>query len=235
MCVPRATVKVKTNVPWMNQTIHKAMKKRDSVFRVAKRSSDPTHWSKYKHQRNYVVTLLRKSKQDFFQQLNTRDAKTLWKTVRILNRQEFLIPALEVDTGLDKACALNNFFYSCFNHNYPTIQETSLDSQLLSSTDCPSELLCTEEGVYEELTSLDVTKSVGSDGISGKMLKMTAISIAPQLTTLFNISISTGRCPSDWKVGRIVPIPKGKQNNKLTNYRPISVLPIVSKLIERHI
>ena len=35
-------------------------------------------------------------------------------------------------------------------------------------------------------------------------------------------------------MGRIVPIPKGKQNNKLTNYRPISVLPIVSKLIERH-
>ena len=222
----------------MNQTIHKAMKKRDSLFRVAKRSSDPTHWSKYKHQRKYVVTLLRKSKQDFFQQLNTRDAKTFWKTVRILNSQEFLIPALEVnntiiDTGLDKACALNNFFYSCFNHNYPTIQETSLDSQLLSSTDCPSELLCTE-GVYEELTSLDVTKSVGSDGISGKMLKMTAISIAPQLTTLFNLSISTGRFPSNWKVGRIVPIPKGKQNKKLTNYRPISVLPVVSKLIERH-
>ena len=35
-------------------------------------------------------------------------------------------------------------------------------------------------------------------------------------------------------MGRIVPIPKGKQNNKLTNYRPISVLPIVSKLIEKH-
>ena len=89
--------------------------------------------------------------------------------MRILNRQESSIPALEVnntiiDTGLDKACALNNFFYSCFNHNYPTIQETTLDSQLLSSIDCPSELLCTEEGVYEELTRLDVTKSVGSDG-----------------------------------------------------------------------
>ena len=114
--------------------------------------SDPTHWSKYTHQQNYVVKLLRKSK--LFQQLNTRDAKTFWQTVIILNRQESLTPALEInntiiDTGLDKACALNNFFYSCFNHNYPTIHETTLDSQLLSSTDCPSELLCTE---YEELT-----------------------------------------------------------------------------------
>ena len=141
--------------------------------------------------------------------------------MRILNHQESLIPALEdnntiFDKGLDKACALNNFFYSCFNHNYPTIQETTLDSQLLSSIDCPSELLCTE-GVYEELTRLDVTKSVGSDGISGKM---TAISIAPQLTTLFNNSISTGRFPSDWKVGRIVPIPKGsKTTNQSTTDR----------------
>ena len=109
MCVPRATVKVKTSVPCMNQAIRKAMKKRDSLFRVAKRSSDPTHWSKYKHHQNYVVKLLRKRKQDFFQQLNTRDAKTFWKTVRILNRQESSIPALEInntiiDTDLDKAC-----------------------------------------------------------------------------------------------------------------------------------
>ena len=79
MCVPRATVKVKTSVPWMNQAIRKAMKKRDSLSRVTKCSSDPTHWSKYKHQRNYVVKLLRKSRQDFVQQLNTRDAKLFGK------------------------------------------------------------------------------------------------------------------------------------------------------------
>ena len=68
-----------------------------------------------------------------------------------------------------------------------------------------------EESVYEELTRLNTTKSVGSDGISGKVLKMTAVSTVPQLTALFNMSISTGKFPSEWKIGRIVPIPKGKQ------------------------
>ena len=180
----------------MNQAIRKAIQKRDSLFRVAKRTLEASDRAKYGHQRNYVVSLLHKSKQAFFQQLNTTDSKTFWKAVRILNHQQSSIPALKVDnmiidTSADKTCALNNFFYSCFDHNYPTLQETNVpcDSQMLSATDCPKELLCTEESVYEDLTRLNVTKSVGSDGISGKMLKMTAISIAPQLTTLFNIYI----------------------------------------------
>ena len=52
---------------------------------------------------------------------------------------------------------------------------------------------------------------------------------------LFNMSISTGKFPSEWKVGTIVPIPKGKQSDKLTNYRPISVQPTISKVIEKHV
>ena len=82
---------------------------------------------------------------------------------------------------------------------------------------------------------LDTTKSTGNDGISPKMLKYTAISIAGSLCNLFNLSISTGTFPSAWKVGRITPIPKGTNNSHSSGYRPISVLPVVSKLIERHV
>ena len=51
--------------------------------------------------------------------------------------------------------------------------------------------------------------------------------------TGYETSVSTGKFPSAWKVSTIVPIPKGKQSDKLANYRPVSVLPIVSKLIEK--
>ena len=107
ICIPRATVKMKTNIPWMNQAIRKAIQKRDSLFCVAKHSLEESDWAKYRRQRNYVVSLLRKSKEAFFQQLNTTDTNTFWKTVRILNHQKSLIPALKVnnttvDTSVDK-------------------------------------------------------------------------------------------------------------------------------------
>ena len=83
--------------------------------------------------------------------------------------------------------------------------------------------------------TLDTTKSVGSDSISAKMLKCTATSVASPLTTLCNLSISTGVFPSAWKEGKIVPVHKDTNKTLPTGYKPISILPVVSKVIERHI
>ena len=85
------------------------------------------------------------------------------------------------------------------------------------------------------LLSLDTTKSSGCDGISATMLKETALSIAPGITELFNTSIQTSVIPEAWKRSSIVPIPKGSKHTSVSNYRPISLLPILSKLLERHV
>ena len=88
--------------------------------------------------------------------------------------------------------------------------------------------------MYREINSsyADSSKSTGTDGITPKILKY---STARLLSNLFNLSISTGTFSSAWKVGRITPIPKGTNNSHPSGYRPISVLPVVSKIIERHI
>ena len=67
------------------------------------------------------------------------------------------------------------------------------------------------------------------------MLKSTAPCIASSLTRLFNLSISAGIIPSSWKKSVVVPIPKCQQPSSPCNYRPVSLLPIVSKILERHI
>ena len=84
------------------------------------------------------------------------------------------------------------------------------------------------------LLSLDTKKANGRDGISARMLKSTAPSIAYGITLLFNKSISTGRIPRPWKVSSVVPVPKGSDYTSVSNYRPISLLLVVSKLLERH-
>ena len=181
--------------------------------------------------------MLRDGKHLFFdQQLNNVDTKTFWKTIRLLNQDySSHIPTLQdgaklIDSSVDKATTLNNFFYSCFNHRQPPVLDPP--SNRLPPNECPIELLCTEESVFELLSNLDTTKSTGSDGISSKMLKCTSLSIADPLHKLFNNSISTGILPTDWKMGRITPIPKGTNKSLPSGYRPISVLPIVSKLIK---
>ena len=72
-------------------------------------------------------------------------------------------------------------------------------------------------------------KSNGPDGISAKMLKLTSYSIASSLTKLFIISIQSGSVPYGWKSSMIVPILKDDEKSVPTNYRAISLLPIVSK------
>ena len=69
-----------------------------------------------------------------------------------------------------------------FNKELSTIQAPILDP-----TGFPKDYLCTEDEIYDLITNLDSTKSSGPDGIAVKMLKATAASIAPNLTTLFKL------------------------------------------------
>ena len=100
---------------------------------------------------------------------------------------------------------------------------------------CSPDLLCDVEEVVELLSSLDTTKASGPDNISARMLKETARSIAPSVTKLFNHCLRNGTLPHMWKCSHVVPIPKGKDMDQVGNYRPISLLSILSKVLETHV
>ena len=85
------------------------------------------------------------------------------------------------------------------------------------------------------LNSLDPSKSTGIDGISPKMLKLASDVLLPSLLQMTNISIHTGVFPVVLKEARIIPIHKGGPSEDPSNNRPISILPLVSKVIEKHV
>ena len=82
------------------------------------------------------------------------------------------------------------------------------------------------------MKKLDIKKSTGPDGLSALFLKQVE-EIAVSLTYLYNKSLSTGSFPAGWKKSNVTPVHKGGSTDDPGNYRPISVVPIVAKLLEK--
>ena len=90
--------------------------------------------------------------------------------------------------------------------------------------------------VFKVMTAIDNLEnknSSGHDGISNKILKFIKFEISNSLALIINQMITTGIFPESFKTSKIVPLFKKGESSLLTNYRPISLLPTISKIFER--
>ena len=87
--------------------------------------------------------------------------------------------------------------------------------------------------VVKLLNGVKINKATGIDKISNRILKMAAPVIYKNLTDLFNLSITSGVFPSDWKIAKVSPLFKSGDLSNANNYRPISVLPTIARVFER--
>ena len=83
------------------------------------------------------------------------------------------------------------------------------------------------------IRAFDVNKSHGWDDVSVRMVKICDESLVKSLFNIFQFSLETGNFPSNWKRGNIVPVHKKGNKNLINNYRPVSLLPIFSKIYEK--
>ena len=102
----------------------------------------------------------------------------------------------------------------------------------MKMTECKKEIDVAEKGVVKLLRQLKTAKAPGPDGITNRILKELADSIAPALTLIFKSSLSSGKLPLDWKDAHVSPIfKKGEQYNP-SNYRPVSLTSVCCKVLE---
>lgn len=90
-----------------------------------------------------------------------------------------------------------------------------------------------DHNIMEIVNNIKTKTSLDNNNISTKLLKCSIGQVAKPLSHIINISLSTGTCPDNMKVAKVIPIFKSGDKSEFTNYRPISILPVFSKIMEK--
>ena len=135
-------------------------------------------------------------------------------------------------TEKDKANTLNNFFLSQSSTDSPSDPIYKLCPPPLPTSARLCEIQVSPAEVYSALSSLKEKKAAGIDGLPNSLLKVAAPAICFSLAALFNNSLLAGKLPRDWKRANVRAIYKGGPKHLPDNYRPISLLSSVTKVLE---
>ena len=203
--------------------------------------------AKFRELRAKVKDMVKESRTKFFKSLDSdlrNNPKRFWSVFKLRSKETNFpdtismgvgegvsTPTRTASTPADIASMFNDYFTSVFSaaedHPVPTPSEPTPSDHALC------DVSFTTADILESLLTLDPNKATGPDGIPCRLLKETARQIAPSLTQLLNLSLSCGSLPDDWKLANIIPIHKKGEKQNVENYRPISLLSIVSKVLER--
>ena len=100
---------------------------------------------------------------------------------------------------------------------------------------CLDTIIITETEVSDQLAALNINKAYWLDDISPRFLKEGGQTLVPALTKLFHDQLSLGSCtfPSSWKRANVTPLHKKNDRANMSNYRPISLLSTLGKVMEK--
>ena len=99
--------------------------------------------------------------------------------------------------------------------------------------DSLEQITTSEQEVLKLVKEINISKSSAIDNLSSKVLKDAFSSLIGKLTKIFNLSFQKGFVPTDWKHAIVIPLHKGGSTTEVNNFRPVSLLPIQGKLIEK--
>ncbi|PKU44780.1 rna-directed dna polymerase from mobile element jockey- hypothetical protein [Limosa lapponica baueri] len=137
-----------------------------------------------------------------------------------------------VTEDAEKAELLNAFFASVFTAQASPQESCTLEEteKIWTKEDFP---LVEEDQVREQLSSLDIHKSMGPDGMHLQVLRELTEVISGLLSLVFERSWRTSEVPEGWKKANVIPVFKKGKKEDLRNYRPVSLTSIPGKMMEQ--
>ena len=233
--------KVKEN--WLPNEVLEQIKDKDYFLSKAKITNDPDDWRIARMLRNRVINLTRYAKADYIKsnlEIHKDDPKKYWKIIKDIlpdGQKNKKLIALKDDTDSsidhDKTAAfINKFFVSIgpklaesfdkeWIYHGPTFNQVFEFKQIDDVT------------TEKQIKNINTKKSSAINDLSSQILKDAFSVLVPKLTFLFNLSISNNDVPQAWKLAKVIPLPKDGDPEDVNNLRPISLLPLPGKLLEK--
>lgn len=236
--------------PWVTPGLIRCQKNRDQLHIKAKKDPEnKTLQTTYKRYRNFYKELLRRVRTQHEKEeltKNKKNPKKLWETINIIcDNSKPHCESSDLILNRDPVTALNmcnNYFSNVGKDlaakilNKTNESEQSLASSIRSQHSLPQSFFMTPTDsceVEKLISGLRVGSAPGIDGHTSTLLKYIKHYILEPLTFIFNLSLGCGEFPDNWKLAVVVPIHKDGSKDTPSNYRPISLLSIFSKLLEK--
>ena len=237
--------------PWITRGIIQSSKQKAKLHRNKICKPTQYHIDKYKKYCTQFNKIKRSAKLQYYRDIldiNKHDIKQTWSVLKPLISNGTKMASLPTQfivngTTISDPQLIANKFNTFFANIGLTTSEGVPSSEhnfayfLRKSDRNYTNSLFFEPIHQEELINtvklLKPKSSMGHDNISTKLLKYSIMHLAMPLTHIFNLSLTSGTVPNNMKIAKVVPIFKSGDNKQFNNYRPISILPAFSKLLEK--
>lgn len=234
--------------PWMTNSILKSVNQKNKLYKKMKKTktTSPSYEQKknaFNSFRNTLRKVISAAKRNYYGyqfRKNKSDIKKTWQTLNnVLHRKKetttpdcLLINNQECDDKQTIANTFNNYFATVCSNNRPT-STISFDTYLKNPTNESFGFkLIDNDTILKIISRLKISKCCGHDSISNSIIKMIPIELSKCLALIINQTLTTGIYPTRLKIAKIIPIYKKESKLNCQNYRPISILPSLSKIFE---
>lgn len=222
--------------PWLTPDVRALIRDTHSAF--MKSAISPIHCAEYRSLRNKRNKSVIRAKASYARHLleHVRTPRAFWCAIRAL-RGHSNAPAIPTlfdenatfSTDIEKASAISD---SLVNNYHVTVDMPVP----FPDSPTPSESFPTLEFVEYQLGNLKPHTSSGIDGLHPRYLHVCRFAIAPIVCEFLAKVLSQQCIPSQWRLGRVTPIPKADlPTTSPDSYRPITILPVISKIYESHL
>ena len=248
-CFPLTKIKITTyrnRKPWLSDGLKKSIKIKNKMYVKSIKIPSVYNIRQYKDYRNILHRLLRQAEREHYNELlniNKTNLRKQWAVIKqVLNKikPDGLPNKFNIDNNVisDKykiSEAFNNFFVNIGPNLAKNISNNTDDPISFMSPQTPGSMFINPVNVTElsEIILSLNNSSPGWDGLDTNIIKKLFGLIVHPLVYVINLCIEQGSFPKELKIAKIIPIYKSSDKQLITNYRPISVLPVFSKLFER--
>ena len=233
--------------PWMNQDLLSLRKKRDKLWKQKLKNPSSQNNEKFKETSKLYRNKIRYAKKSYYEKKfeeYSKDAKKTWSMINsfMKTKKKNSLPSVFHDEvksyeNVKDICeGFNDFFVGIGEKlagSIPPSNKTFEDYMGNPINQNFTFARVTRETILSTLKQLKPKRSYSEDNISMYLLKRIIIHIIDPLVYLFDLSLQSGFIPQEYKVAKIVTIHKGGVASSFDNYRPISILPAFSKLLEK--